>query len=134
VSRSKRKEEGQLKDEYDWGYIMKITLYSFGKITINGGTYTSDVIIYPDRVDSSWWRKEGHNLQIADLAGVIKANPQVLVIGKGFFGMMKVPEETVHHLESKGIEVHAARTGKAVEIFNSLQTVKKVIAALHLTC
>ncbi len=113
---------------------MKIAHYSFGKITINGETYTSDVIIYPERVDLSWWRKEGHNLQIADLSEVMKANPEVVVIGKGFFGMMKVPEEVVSHLESKGIEVHAARTGKAVELFNSFQAGKKVIAALHLTC
>lgn len=113
---------------------MKIEHYSFGKITIDGKTYTSDVIIYPERVDSSWWRREGHNLQIADLSDVIKANPQILVIGKGFFGMMKMSEETVSHLESKGIEVHAARTGKAVEIFNTFQTGKNVIAAFHLTC
>lgn len=33
---------------------MKIDHYSFGKIIINGKTYPSDVIIYPDSVDSSW--------------------------------------------------------------------------------
>lgn len=29
--------------------------YSFGRIKVGGKEYTSDVIIYPDRVDSSWW-------------------------------------------------------------------------------
>ena len=113
---------------------MKIEHYSFGKITIDGETYTSDVIIYPERVDSSWWRKEGHTLNIEDLQDVVNADPAVVVIGTGFFGIMKVPKETVAYLESKGIEVHAARTGKAVEIFNALQKDKKVIAAFHLTC
>jgi len=96
--------------------------------------YTSDLIIYPERVDSSWWRKEGHTLHIEDLQDVLKANPVVVVVGTGFFGIMKVPKETIAYLESKGIEVHAARTGKAVEIFNSFETGKKVIAAFHLTC
>ena len=69
---------------------MKVEQYSFGNITIDGQTYTYDVIIYPERVDSSWWRKQGHNLQIEDLAGVIKAEPGVVIIGTGFFGVMKV--------------------------------------------
>jgi hypothetical protein len=113
---------------------MKIEHYSFGKISINGKTYTSDVIIYPGRVDSSWWRKEGHYLQVVDLTDVINAKPEVLIIGTGYSGVMVVPKETISHLESKGIEVHVARSEKAVEMFNKLQKEKLVIAALHLTC
>ena len=57
---------------------MIIEHYSFGRITVDGKTYTSDVIIYPGRVDASWWRREGHNLQAVDLTGVIKAKPEIL--------------------------------------------------------
>ena len=113
---------------------MKIEHYTFGKITIDGKTYTSDMIIYPERVDASWWRREGHNLQIEDLTDVFKAGPAVVIIGTGFFGVMKVSKETITHLEAKGIMVHVERTGKAVELFNELQKNKTVIAALHLTC
>ncbi len=113
---------------------MKIEHYSFGKIIIDGKTYTSDVIIYPGRVDSSWWRKEGHYLQVIDLAGVINAEPDILIIGTGYSGVMQVPKETITYLESKGIEVHVAHTEKAVELFNGLQKDKIVIAAFHLTC
>ena len=113
---------------------MKITSYSFGRLVINGKTYTSDVVIYPGRVDSSWWREEGHRLQPADLTAVINARPDVIVIGTGASGVLAVPEETSSVITSKGIEVRIARTGKAAEIFNSLQGKKIVIAALHLTC
>ena len=120
---------------------MKIKHYSFGNITIDGKGYTSDVIIYPDRVDSSWWRKEGHNLQIEDLGDVVKAKPDILVIGTGASGVMEVPKETVTYLESKGIKVYAVRTGEAVDLFNKLQSksggggkAEVVVAALHLTC
>jgi len=113
---------------------MKIEHYSFGKITIEGKTYTSDVIIYPGKVNASWWRKHGHNLEIADLFDVLAAQPEVLVVGTGAMGLMKVPKETISHLQSKGIEVHFARTGEAVELFNKLQKDKIVIAAFHLTC
>ncbi len=113
---------------------MKIEHYSFGKIIIDGKTYTSDVIIYPGKVDSSWWRKEGHSLHIVDLSDVINAKPGILLVGTGSSGLMKVPKETLSHLESKGIKVHVALTEKAVELFNKLQKDKIVIAALHLTC
>ena len=113
---------------------MKIDHYAFGKIVVDGQTYTSDVIIYPGRVDSSWWRKEGHYLQAADLAGVVSAKPDIIIIGTGFWGAMAVPEETVRFLESKGISVMAERTGKAAELFNDSGGSGTVIAALHLTC
>jgi hypothetical protein len=114
---------------------MKIDSYAFGKIVINGKAYSSDVIIYDDRVDSSWWRKEGHSLYPEDIAEVLNARPDILIIGTGYAGVMSVPKKTLAHIESRGIEVKVARTSKAVELYNSLQGKKKtVIAAFHITC
>lgn len=116
---------------------MKIENYSFGRITINGRNYNSDVIIYPDRVDSSWWRKEGHLLRPDDLNDVLATRLDILIIGTGYSGVMEVPEETINYINSKGIDVHIERTSKAVELFNRLQREspeKLIIAALHLTC
>lgn len=113
---------------------MTLTHYSFGRITIDDKTYTSDVIIYPGRVDPSWWRKQGHYLQPVDLEDIVNAKPDVVVIGTGAYGVMQVPKETVRSLESKGIEVHVARTEDAVKIYNSIPGDKTTVAALHLTC
>jgi hypothetical protein len=113
---------------------MKIDHYSWGKIMIDGNTYTSDVIIFPDRVNASWWRKEGHSLHVEDLKEVIAEKPDAVVIGTGALGAMKVPKETIAYLESRGISIHAERTGNAIELFQKLQKDEKVIAALHLTC
>ena len=97
---------------------MHIDGYVFGRIIIDGKTYTTDVIVYPERVDSSWWRKEGHYLNKEDLPGIVKAKPDILVIGTGNTGVMQVPEGTIKYFEEQGIEVRVAKTGKAVEIFN----------------
>lgn len=113
---------------------MKIIACSFGKITIDGETFNSDVIIYPNRVQASWWRKEGHRLQVADLTEVIDERPEVLIIGTGHNGLMEVPEETLHVLRQEGIEIHVEKTTRAVELFNHMPEDKKVMAALHLTC
>jgi hypothetical protein len=113
---------------------MKITYYSFGKIDIDGKTYTSDVIIYPDRVDASWRRKEGHYLQIDDLSVAVKEKPEIIIIGTGYYGVMKISDEALSFLTSKNIIAHVEKTGKAVELFNNMPRGKKVIALLHLTC
>ena len=111
-----------------------IDSYSFGKIVIGGKTYTSDVILYPDKVDESWWRKDGHLLQKEDLIDVIQYNPEVLIVGTGAYGLMKVPDETKQFLEAKEIELIAEETGKACKTYNELKEKRKVIAAFHLTC
>ena len=113
---------------------MHIDEYIFGRIIIDKKTYTADVIVYPDRVDPSWWRKEGHYLQKEDLSGVIAAKPDILIVGTGNMGVMQVPENTVTFLQRRGIEVHVAKTGQAVEMFNNMPADKKVIGAFHLTC
>jgi hypothetical protein len=114
---------------------MKIEKYSFGLIIINGKEYTKDVIIFPDRVFSPWWRKEGHNLSLKDLEKIVEEKPNLLIIGTGAYGVMKVPNETLEGLKQKNIKPLLAKTGKAVAIYNEkIQNNEDVIACLHLTC
>lgn len=114
---------------------MTIRSYTFGSITIGERTFSSDVIIYPDRVESSWRRAEGHVLAIGDLEGPFAARPEVIVVGTGYFGVMKVPEATKSQVAARRIELVIERTAKAVEIYHALQkSGKAVVAALHLTC
>ena len=113
---------------------MKIESYSFGRITVDGKTYTSDVILYADRVDAGWWRKEGHGLIPQDMPQVLESPPDVLIIGTGHSGCLTVPESTRRQIESKGIEVRVMPTTEACEEYNRLSKTKKVVAGLHLTC
>lgn len=113
---------------------MHIDSYSFGQIVIDGRLYSSDVIIYRDKVDASWWRKEGHRLYPEDIIDALNARPDILIIGTGYSGVMTVQKRTVDHIAARGIEVKVERTGKAVDLYNRLQERKNVIAALHLTC
>ena len=111
-----------------------IDSYGFGRIVIDGESYSSDVVIYPNRVDGNWWRKEGHSLHIEDLSEIVEESPEVLVLGTGDPGLLKVRPEADALLRSKGIELIAEPTKRACERYNELSKTKKVIAALHLTC
>jgi hypothetical protein len=112
----------------------RIEDYRFGRIVIDGQSYTHDVIIYPDRVDGSWWRKEGHRLAPEDLPEVLRRPPEVLVIGQGNPGLMAVPPETRRRFEEAGIALVVEPTARACETYNRLSREKRTVAALHLTC
>lgn len=112
---------------------MKIETYDFGRITISGNSFTSDVIIFPERVLSPWWRKEGHYLQLVDMKEIINYKPEVLVIGTGYSGQMRVAPEVDAKLRELNIEYHIVDSRKGTELFNSIESVRKV-GAFHLTC
>jgi len=110
--------------------------YSFGRIVIDGKEYNKDIIITTQGVIPNWWRREGHRLSIEDLEGRIDFNLDVLIIGTGYYGVMKVPEEVIEELRKRGIkEVIVKPTKEACKIFNEfLKKGVEVVAALHLTC
>lgn len=114
---------------------MKIMHYSFGKIIVNGNEYTQDIIVFPDKIFPSWWRREGHSLCIEDLAEVLKNNVNILIVGTGAYERMRVPESLIEELKQKGIETFVRNTEKAVDLFNQLiDEGEKVAGAFHLTC
>ncbi|MEM2250375.1 MAG: Mth938-like domain-containing protein [Candidatus Bathyarchaeia archaeon] len=114
-----------------------IDSYDFGVMVIDGKRYTGDVIVFPDKVMSGWWRKEGHRIYIEDLKEVFsyKPLPEVLVVGTGYSGLVKVMPEVNEALKERGIKLIAQPTGEAYKTFNELlKTGKLVAGAFHLTC
>jgi hypothetical protein len=111
-----------------------IESYRFGRIKVDGREYRTDLLLLPDRILDSWWRREGHNLCLEDLEQALASRPEVLVIGQGKPGLMKVPAELAGELRRRGIEVFAAPTEQAVQEYNRLREGRRTVAALHLTC
>ncbi len=114
----------------------RIEDYGFGFIVIEGRRYTSDVILYPDRVDDSWWRKQGHLLLWEDLPVLEERPPDVLIVGTGRFGMMKIHPDFLNRIEERQIHLIAERTARAVEAYNRYwkEGERRLIGAFHLTC
>lgn len=112
-----------------------IEFYDFGTIRINGKHYTNDVIVFLDKVKDKWWRKESHRLTVEDLQEVLKVAPQVVVVGTGYSGLIKVSDEVKAHLDKQGIRLVIEKTSDAARTFNKLaESGEKVVATLHLTC
>jgi hypothetical protein len=113
---------------------MKIESYSFGSILIDGESYTSDLILFPGKIDASWWRKRSHKVDMEDIPELLNAEVDTIIFGTGDYGLMKIDKKVVKHFADRNIEVIIEKTGKAVDTYNEIIENKEVIAALHLTC
>jgi hypothetical protein len=118
--------------EYKEG-VATIEGYGFGHVVVNGEELTRDVIVLPDRVVTDWWRRNGHELVLDDLAEVLEELPGLLVVGTGADGRMRPDPETLEELRARGIQVEAMPTDQAVRRFMQLDPGSAAVA-LHLTC
>ena len=92
-----------------------IEAYTFGKIVINGVTYTSDLKIINGEVIPNWWRKSGHNVIVDDIQDILKAKPNILVLGKGSPGQMSSTRALQEVLEKEGIKLLEEPSSDAVK-------------------
>ncbi len=113
---------------------MHIDSYEFGRLVVDGQEFRQDLLIWPGRIKSDWWRQEGHLLQLDDVAEALAAGPQVLVVGTGNPGNMRVDPDLEAYLQERGIEVVIKPTREAVAVINDLAGRRRLAAALHLTC
>ena len=113
---------------------MHIDSYEFGRIVVDGRAFSQDIILLPDGMQDSWWRLESHRLQIPDVAAVLAAKPEVLIVGQGQPGKMQVDAALAQYLQENRIELIEVPTVQACTTFNSLAGKRQVAAALHLTC
>jgi hypothetical protein len=112
-----------------------IEAYSFGSMTVDGQVYGKDLKILQGQVRAGWWRREGHRVDVGDVEDIIEAAPQVLVVGMGASGLMRVSEKLRSVLGEKGIDLFAQASGEAARTFNRLvEEGKDVAGAFHLTC
>jgi hypothetical protein len=112
----------------------RIETYRFGHLVVDGQAHNRDVIIPPSRVIGGWWRREGHALHPDDLAAVLEARPELLVVGQGAYSRMVVTPKARAALEAADIDLIAQPTEQACQTYNHLREERSVAAALHLTC
>ena len=116
--------------------VLLVESYDFGRIKVGGRKYDVDLIFYSTgEVYPGWWRREGHAICLEDLEEVLKDPPEVLVVGTGYHGLVKVLDEVREKLRVMGVELIEAPTAEACEKYNELcKSGRRVAAALHLTC
>jgi len=121
---------------------MTIEEYKFGSITIDGKTYEYDVEVRWTGEVLKWWRGESHVVDAEDVKRVMEQNPELIIIGTGEAGLVKITDKAKTEILSKGIGLIIDKTEEAVKTFNIQKgeseeeegKQKKVIGLFHLTC
>jgi len=104
-------------------------------LIVNGKTYRQDLKIIRDEVKGNWWRRDGHRLDYDDIEDILAAGPEILVIGTGYAGNMRVPGSLRKTIENQKIDVITETTADAARTYNRLmEEGRDVAGAFHLTC
>ena len=118
---------------------MRIDATKFGTITIDGKTYEHDVLIrLSGKVERRRKRlsKEkygtSHIVSKQEARFIFEDGCELLVVGAGQDGNVRLSSEAAAYFEKKHCEVIAQRTPEAIVSFN--QSPKKKIALMHVTC
>ena len=110
---------------------MIINSTSFRSITIDGKTYNHDVWIFVDKTIKR--RDRNHEFTLEEFNIITKGNPEIVVIGTGQYGVVKITEEVIKAAKEKNIALIYDKTPNTIKKFNELKD-KKIAAAFHTTC
>ena len=112
-----------------------ITDFSFGRIVVNGQPINNDIKIVEGRLIADWWRKSGHSVDSADVQDILNGDSQILVIGKGQPGYLRVADSLRDYLKKNNIQLIEESTPDAVQTFNRLHGEgQKVSGGFHVGC
>jgi hypothetical protein len=118
---------------------MKIDRTEFGSITIDGKIYDHDVII--DLSGGVTKRKKrlskekygtSHIISKAEAKAIFEKGCELLIIGAGQEGNVRLSEEAEDYFKKHGCTVVLRRTPEAIDAFNRSREHK--IALMHVTC
>jgi Uncharacterized conserved protein len=118
---------------------MRIDRSEFGSITVDGKTYDHDVMIGLSGRVSKRKKKlskqqygTSHVVSKAEAKAVFEKGSDVIIIGSGQEGNVRLSPEAEDYFAKKRCEVLLQPTQKAIRSFN--RSAKRKIALMHVTC
>jgi hypothetical protein len=114
---------------------MKVDAISFGSITIDGDTYTKDIIVKSGRIKK---RKKSESKKYRGRFGHTPLSPdenipwkcRILIVGAGHSSSLPVMKELFEFASHKGVKIKVMSTPEAARHINDNHT----NLILHLTC
>jgi len=112
----------------------------FGNIVIDNKKY-NQVLIIKDLIIERDYKKlkelfnTSHKIGDWEVKELLKQNPEIIIIGTGQNGAMKVEQALIDKIQEKGIKVITEITSQAIETYNEyVKENKRVNALIHTTC
>lgn len=119
-------------------HLVCIDSTSFGEVVIDGQKYGDVLIVGGDVIPRKRRLLErmfgtSHVLSMEEIQRLLSNSPEVVVIGTGQSGVLKVKEEQRKLLSSKA-QLVELDTPQAIDEYNRLSKDKRVNALIHTTC
>lgn len=120
--------------------MVNMKYLGFGRIAVGNMTYrVRDIVVFPDGTVQhrkiGRWMGSHHKFGKEDIADLVTAGAQVIIIGTGRFGSAKVTEGAHRYAESSNVELVSVHSRLVGDKVNELaRTGTKVGAAIHLMC
>jgi glucokinase len=116
----------------------RIAHASFGEITVDGTTYTQDVYITPHGSVEKRKKKHAEDSEAAHSVGpkelekICQGGVEVLFVGTGHAGALRLAEPSDRYLRHRSIECRAAPTPALIDAYNKSK--QRKAALIHVTC
>lgn len=112
---------------------------AWGRIALEDGRTFKDAKLFPGGARDWDWTETGtrHDpgVQPADLEELLERGARVVVLSRGQWSRLRVPEATLAWLAERGVAAEAHETRRAAERYEALRTAGEPVAALlHSTC
>lgn len=120
--------------------MLHIDSTKFGEIVIDGEKYGQVLVIGGavfERDEEKLRELFGTTHQIGnwEIEALLQENPEIVIVGTGQEGVLKVEKDFLEQMEKAKVEVITAITPKAIEIYNEkAEESKRVNALIHTTC
>jgi len=105
-----------------------IRSYAFGRITVNQDTYTTSLIITPERIVADWRPECFSDLIASDFDTICDLRPEVVLLGTGERLLFPTPE-LIRPLVAAQIGFEVMDTGAACRTYNVLMSEGRRVAA-----
>ena len=119
--------------------MAKIDRFNFGFIVVDEKQYVHDIIILPDGTvrerTSGKGRLGSHTISRSEMETLVKASPDVILIGTGFQGMARLARDAEYYRMEPDLDIIMEYSPEAVKEYNRhIQDGEKVAALIHVTC
>lgn len=112
--------------------IYQIQSFSKGKVVVNGKTYTSSLIISPDRVLEKWNPQDVTSITDSDLLQLLDCNPSIILLGTGERSVI-LPAKQLTSLLDRQFHIECMNTAAAIRTYTVLISEgRNVVAGLIL--
>jgi len=117
----------------------RIQQTQFGSITVDGEVYDHDIVISLNGKVEKRKKKlskerygTSHVISLAEAQSIYDDGAELVVVGTGQHGVLKLSAEAESFFEDHGCRVAAQPTPEAINVWNEAEG--KAVAMFHVTC